>query len=173
MNRSVIRCSIRIQQLPFIPYVGLFLLLSIAAGLPQAPRYYLQGDWTEYVSHAPLLVFLLICIVAPLLFALMFQRLPMALFKDYSRHKNILTAAFSAIVYAAATYTTPWHIANSLLMGLTFVLCYLGYQRHGAKVAFCAITAVYLLRNLMIFFSMYYNFSLQNSFILPLIKNLL
>lgn len=173
MTRSVIQCVIRIQQLPFILYVGFFLLFSIVAGLPHAPQDYLQGNWTEYASHAPLLVFLLICIVAPLLFVLMFQRLPFILFKGYTRHKNIRTITFSALVFAVATYTTPWHIINSLLIGLTFALCYLGYQKHGSKMAFCAITTVYLIRNLMIFLSISLDFNIQNSFILPLIKNLL
>lgn len=173
MNRSAVRYVIRIQQLPFIPYVGIFLLISIIAGLPHAPQDYLQGDWTEYASHAPLLVFFFICIVAPLLFALMFQRLPFILFKGYTRHKNIRVVAFSTLVYAAATYTTPWHIVNTLLMGVTFALCHLGYQKHGSKMAFCAITTVYLIRNLIIFLSIYLNCNIQNSFVLPLIKNLL
>ena len=172
MNRFVLRCIVRIQKLPFIPYVMLFLLLFLLAGLPYSPIDFLKGDWIDTTSQNPLLTFILTCIVAPLVLSLIFLFAPNVNHRLLNNPKSKRTAGAPALVYAIITYSTSGHILNSMVMGVVLCLCYYGYCKQGKKAAYWAVTTVLILRNLLVYLYILCADNVQGSFVLTLIKNL-
>ena len=172
MNRFVLRCIVCIRQLPFIPYVMLFLLLFLLVGLPYSPVDYLKGDWIETTSSNPLLTFILTCIVAPLVLSLIFLFAPNVNHRLLNNPKSKRTAGAPALVYAIITYSTSGHILNSMVMGVVLCLCYYGYCKQGKKAAYWAVTTVLILRNLLVYLYILCAVNAQGSFVLSLIKNL-
>ena len=172
MNRFVLRCIVRIQKLPFIPYVMLFLLLFLLAGLPYSPIDFLKGDWIDTTSQNPLLTFILTCIVAPLVLSLIFLFAPNVNHRLLNNPKSKRTAGAPALVYAIITYSTSGHILNSMVMGVVLCLCYYGYCKQGKKAAYWAVTTVLILRNLLVYLYILCAVNAQGSFVLSLIKNL-
>ena len=172
MNRFVLRCIVCIRQLPFIPYVMLFLLLFLLAGLPYSPIDFLKGDWIDTTSQNPLLTFILTCIVAPLVLSVIFLFAPNVNHRLLNNPKSKRTAGAPALVYAIITYSTSGHILNSMVMGVVLCLCYYGYCKQGKKAAYWAVTTVLILRNLLVYLYILCAVNAQGSFVLSLIKNL-
>ncbi|TCN66448.1 hypothetical protein [Acetobacteroides hydrogenigenes] len=172
MNRFVLRCIVRVQQLPFTPYVMLFLLLFLLVGLPYSPVDYLKGDWIETAAHNPLLTFVLTCIVAPLVLSLIFLFAPNVNHSTPNSLKSKRTAGAPALVFAIITFSTSGHILNSMVMGVVLCLCYYGYCKQGKKAAYWAVTTVLILRNLLVYLYILCADNVQGSFVLTLIKNL-
>lgn len=172
MNRFVLRCIARIQKLPFIPYVMLFLLLLLLAGLPYSPIDFLKGDWIDTTSQNPLLTFILTCIVAPLVLSVIFLFAPKVNQRTLHSPKRKFTAGGPALVFAIITFSTSGHILNSIVMGIVLSLCYYGYYKQGKKAAYWAVTTILILRNLLVYLYILCAVNAQGSFVLSLIKNL-
>ena len=173
MNRFVLRCIVRIQKLPFIPYVMLFLLLLLLAGLPYSPIDFLKGDWIETTSSNPLLTFVLTCIVAPLVLSLIFLFAPNVNHSTPNSLKSKRTAGAPALVFAIITFSTSGHILNSIVMGIVLSLCYYGYYKQGKKAAYWAVTTVLILRNLLVYLYILCTVNAQGFTNLSFIKYLL
>ena len=172
MNRLFLRYTIRVQQISFIPYVILFLLLFLLVGLPYSPIDYLRGDWIETTSRNPLLTFVLICIVLPLAFSLIFWFAPELKHRTLQSPKSKRTAVAPALVFAIITFSTSGHILNSMVMGVVLCFCYYGYGKQGKKAAYWAVTTVLFLRNLLVYLYILCADNAHGSFVLSLIKNL-
>ena len=173
MNRFVLRCIVRIQKLPFIPYVMLFLLLFLLAGLPYSPIDFLKGDWIDTTSQNPLLTFILTCIVAPLVLSVIFLFAPKVNQRTLHSPKRKFTAGGPALVFAIITFSTSGHILSSMVMGLVLCFCYYGYCKQGKKAAYWAVTTVLILRNLLVYLYILCTVNAQGFTNLSFIKYLL
>lgn len=172
MNRYLLRYAFRVRQLSFTPYVMLFLLLFLLAGLPYSPIDFLKGDWIDTTSQNPLLTFILTCIVAPLVLSGIFLFAPKVNRGTLHSPKRKFTAGGPALVFAIITFSTSGHILSSMVMGLVLCFCYYGYCKQGKKAAYWAVTTILILRNLLVYLYILCAVNAQGSFVLSLIKNL-
>lgn len=153
MSLFVSQLVMKLKRLPFINITLLFGALSLLFHLPYDPKIYLKGDWILLVADYPWLVFILICIAAPLLATLLFQVLPYRLFGRDKGLKAPYVVAISSVLFAAVTYVGIGLLANTLLIGATLSCFYLLLYSESSKRAFWATAFIYFVRSVVVLMS--------------------